>query len=156
MTRGREDFWGDLYDGTQARSFTRLEENMRRLVLSGDMGVHRAVQTLNDMKDDVPWYSRLEYLTAMAALTAAFADEMRRKTYQQGRTLQQVIWSATAPDRLAWQWNALVIRSRLPPHMRVLLGAGTAPNEALHAEVNGWYRNQPEVLLDLKGGGQQS
>ena len=30
--------------------------------------------------------------------------------------------------------------------MASLLGSGTSPNESLHAEINRWFRNQPEVF----------
>ena len=33
----------------------------------------------------------------------------------------------------------------MPPQMQAMLGSGTAANESLHAEMNSWYRNQPEL-----------
>ena len=29
-----------------------------------------------------------------------------------------------------------------------LLGSGTSPNESLHAEINRWFRNQPEMYIN--------
>ena len=52
----------------------------------------------------------------------------------------------TSPVNLEWLWNGVRLRHSMPPEMRSLLGSGTSPNEALHAEINRWFRNQPEVF----------
>jgi len=44
-----------------------------------------------------------------------------------------------------WYWNALIARRSVPKQMQALLGSGTAANQSFHAEMNGWYRNQPEL-----------
>ena len=58
----------------------------------------------------------------------------------------QVLHSYTSPGRLEWLWNGLRMRHSMPRAMTSLLGSGTSPNESLHAEINRWYRNQPEVF----------
>ena len=89
-------------------------------------------------------YCRLDYLRALAAIAAAFPAEMHRKTYVQGRTVGHILWCAAAPEKVAWQWNALIVRRALPHAWMTLLPAGTASNESLHAELNSWWRNAPE------------
>ena len=63
-------------------------------------------------------------------------QEMTRKTYVQGRTIGHILWCAAAPDRVSWQWNALIVRRTLPPQWLILMPAGTSTNESLHAEFN--------------------
>ena len=69
---------------------------------------------------------------------------MARKTYAQGRTIGHHLWCAAAPERIAWQWNALIARRGLPRCWFPLLPSGTGTNESLHAEINKWWRNSPE------------
>ena len=97
-------------------------------------------------------YCRLDYTRALAAIAAAFPTEMLRKTYVQGRTVGHILWCAAAPDKVAWQWNALIVRRALPHAWMTMLPSGTASNESLHAELNNWWRNAPEqfsTTLDL-------
>ena len=141
-----EGFWGAIYEGQDMECLTEEEERARALILTGDMSAHRAVYLLNNMDDACPWYRRVDFILAIAAVAASFPAEMDRRTYVQGRPMRRVLWTATAPSRLAWLWNALVIRRQLPRRMQALLGSGTTPNEALHSEINRWYRNQPEVF----------
>lgn len=129
------------------------DEALRDIVLIGAMSGHRAAAILNDIQPNRPWYRKSDYIAAIAAIAAAFPDEMNRKTYMQGRPMGRVLWSATSAGRLSWAWNTIVIRRRLPRKVQSLLGAGTAPNEALRAEINKWYKNQPEVRPETVGGG---
>jgi len=46
---------------------------------------------------------------------------------------------------MGWYWNSIIARRSMPPQMQAMLGSGTAANESLHAEMNSWYRNQPEL-----------
>ncbi len=140
------DHWGNIFSGDTVHHLTDAEEDMRLLIMSGGMSVHKAAALLNDIDVEKPWYRKLEYIQGAAAVSALFPEEMERKTYMQGRPMRSVLMSATAPDRLAWYWNSLIVRRRLPKEMQGLLGAGTTPNESLHNEINNWYRNQPEVF----------
>jgi len=119
---------------------------MRDLIMSGGMALQRAVNVLNALDDDLPWSSKIDYLRALAAIAAAFPAEMSRKTYAQGRTIGHILWSAASPERLAWQWNAIIARRSLPREWMTLLPSGTASNESLHAEINRWWRNSPELF----------
>ena len=118
---------------------------MRELILSRGMSKERAVNVLNTLDDGRPWYSKLDYITALAALSSAFPREMDKRTYVQSKSMGHIIWCAAAPEKVAWQWNALIVRRALPREFVDLLASGTASNEALHSEMNRWYRNQPEV-----------
>ena len=87
----------------------------------------------------------------MAALSAAYPQEMRRRTYMQSRTIGQVLHAYTEPKKLEWLWNGLRLRHSMPAAMVPLMGSGTSPNEALRAEINRWFRNQPEVFPSTLG-----
>jgi hypothetical protein len=122
------------------------QDTLRSMILDGSMSKPRAVSVLNNLEDQKPWYTRQAYLQAMAALSAVYPQEMKRKTYMQSRPMCQVLHAYTAPAKLEWLWNGLRMRHRMPRSMLNLLGSGTSPNEALHSEINRWYRNQPSVF----------
>ena len=136
--------WGCLFTGQEDVSYTQAEEDMRNLIMSGGMTLQRAASVLNQLEYNKPWYCKLDYLRALAAIAAAFPQEMNRKTYVQGRTIGHILWCAAASDKVAWQWNALIVRRSLPHSWMTLLPAGTASNESLHAELNNWWKNSPE------------
>ena len=142
---GKED-WGAYYTGATPARLSSSEEMLRAMILSGDMAKARAVAVLNGLDDSRPWYARRDYIEAMAALSAAYPAEMQRKTYMQSRLIGQVLHAYTAPEKLEWLWNGLRMRHSMPSSMLSLLGSGTSPNEALHSEINRWFRNQPEVF----------
>ena len=48
--------------------------------------------------------------------------------------------SACNETRLEWYFNNLRIRHAMRPTRLALLPSGTGSNEALHAEINGWFR----------------
>ena len=56
----------------------------------------------------------------------------------QGRTIGHILWCAAAPDKVAWQWNAMIVRRSLPQSWMTLLPAGTT------SELNRWWKNSPE------------
>jgi hypothetical protein len=43
--------------------------------------------------------------------------------------------------------NNLRLRHSLIPRKASLMPSGTSSNESLHAELNKWFRNQPEIYL---------
>ena len=136
--------WGGLYTGKEQVEHTKAEEDMRNLIMSGGMSLQRAACVFNQLDDSKPWYCKLDYLRALAAIAAAFPFEMAKKTYAQGRTIGHILWCAGAPDKVAWLWNAFIVRRSLPQGWLVLLPSGTGSNESLHAELNRWWKNSPE------------
>ena len=59
----------------------------------------------------------------------------------------------TDPDRIEWLLNNSRLRSTLPASALHLLPSGTTANEALHAELNSWFRQIQQVhrsTLQLK------
>ena len=72
--------WGSLYTGHTEVVYSAAEEDMRNLIMSGGMSPQRAASVLNHLEDEKPWYCRLDYIRALAAIAAAFPQEMARKT----------------------------------------------------------------------------
>lgn len=138
------EHWGFLYTGHEEVVYSAAEEDMRNLIMSGGMSPQRAASVLNHLEDDKPWYCRLDYIRALAAIAAAFPQEMARKTYVLGRSVGHILWCAAAPEKVSWLFNALIVRRSLPTTWMTLLPSGTASNESLHAELNRWWRNSPE------------
>jgi len=136
--------WGFLYTGHEEVVYSAAEEDMRNLIMSGGMSPQRASSVLNHLEDDKPWSCRLDYIRALAAIAAAFPQEMAKKTYVLGRSVGHILWCAAAPEKVAWLFNALIVRRSLPNTWMTLLPSGTTSNESLHAELNRWWRNSPE------------
>jgi len=138
------EHWGSLYTGHEEVVYSAAEEDMRNLIMSGGMSPQRAASVLNHLEDEKPWYCRLDYIRALAAIAAAFPQEMARKTYVLGRSVGHILWCAAAPEKVSWLFNALIVRRSLPKTWMTLLPSGTTSNESLHAELNRWWRNSPE------------
>ena len=138
------EHWGSFYTGQGEVPYSAAEEDMRNLIMSGGMTLQRAASVLNHLEDEKPWYCRLDYIRALAAIAAAFPQEMARKTYVAGRRLGHVLWCVAAPEKVAWLFNAIIVRRSLPSTWMTLLSSGTTSNESLHSEVNRWWRNAPE------------
>ena len=121
------------------------QEQMRGLIMQSSMSQARAKCIVAQLDDAIPWSSVGEYVEAVAALSALYPDEMQRKTYVGGKKICQILWCATAAERVHWFFNNIRARRRVEPRMLSLLGSGTSPNEALHSEINRWFKNQPEI-----------
>ena len=91
--------------------------------------------------------SVLEFIMALAALTVVFYDEVQNKTEMKSKQLKHVLMAAAAPGRVGWYFNNQRIRHAMRAEYRTLLPSGTSSNESLHAEINRWFRNQPEVYI---------
>ena len=61
-------------------------------------------------------------------------------------TLRKLIHNAARPSRMEWLFNNLRLLHTIPGHRRSLLPTGTTANEALHAEINSWFRNQSDIF----------
>ena len=141
-----ESHWGTPYCGTDAPPLRPNEQRMRTHVLEHTLPITQARAVLERMDGEAPWVTPFDFIEAVAALSAVFQSELHRRTHVAGVQLKKLLWNATAPHRLQWYFNNLRFRHSLLPSKLSLLGSGTSRNEALHAEVNRWFRNQPEVF----------
>jgi len=54
--------------------------------------------------------------------------------------------SAAAPDRVEWYFNNLRVMQSTSVKWDALMPQGTTSNEALHAEMNGWFTSASDSL----------
>jgi len=69
------------------------------------------------------------------------------------REVRQLLWTATVPAKIEWLLNNTRARQSVEPSRLGLLARGTMANEALHAELNGWFRQIQQLhqsTLELK------
>ena len=109
------------------------------------MAFFSAKRLLADINFQVPWRSRLEFVKAIAALASVYNDEMDRIIPGPNRSVRDVLYSAVAPDRCEWYFNNIRLRHRLGSSEIGLLPSGTTSNEALHAEINSWFRQTQKL-----------
>ena len=120
---------------------------MRKKILDGKLSLPRAKAVAEEMNGELPWYTFMEYIEAMAALSALFPAEVSKPTHHQGHQMKYLLYLATDGDTMNWYFNNIRVRRALAPTMVPLLPSGTSANEALHAEMARWLRTQPEVFL---------
>jgi len=137
--------WGDCYNGRGAAPLDRAEESMRAKVLDGSMSRARADMVYDGLDCEQPFYTRVEFVEALAALSSLFRDEVQRKVTGANKPLYRLLWCAAAPDRLEWLFNNIRQRCRTPATQLSLLPSGSASNEALHSEINNWFRQTQQI-----------
>ncbi len=59
--------------------------------------------------------------------------------------MYRILWSATAASRVEWYFNGIRMRHTLHASKLSLLPSGTTSNEALHAEINRWFRTTAQM-----------
>ena len=115
------------------------EDTYRSHILNSSLPLSRARRIIDGFDWSKPFYSRLEFVEALAALSALHSDEMDKMIPGPNRRVKEVLWSAAAPGRAEWYFNNIRLRARVHPSRHTLLPYGTASHESLHAEINNWY-----------------
>ena len=87
----------------------------------------------------MPWETHAQWCRALAAIATQFPEEMTRRTAK-GTPVLRVLLAAGRLERFLWYKNNSLLRADLPPGAREALGVGTCGNEALHAEMRGFFR----------------
>ena len=139
--------WGPPFCGVSAPHMTATEERLREQILTHKMSKSVATQVLRNIDGESPWATTLHFIEALAALSAVYSDELKRRTHANGVQLRKLLYNATSPSRMQWYFNNLRHRHSLDPSKLSLLGSGTSSNEALHADMNRWCANQSEWYL---------
>ena len=138
--------WGAPYTGHQASSLSAAEGRAQSLIAGGGMQKRRAHKIIADLDANEPFVRKLEFIEALAALTSVYWEEVDRRTpAAPSKKLADVIANAAQHSRCEYLFNNLRMRHSLPARALPLLGSGTSPNEALHSEINRWFKNQPEL-----------
>ena len=119
---------------------------MHTHIANGTLPLHQAEAVQLSMDPETPFRTKLEFVTALAALTSLYWPEVKRKTARHGQTLAYVISCAATAERIEWYWNGIRYRHRVDRAYLPLLGSGTSPNETLHHELNVWFRHYVQVF----------
>ena len=103
----------------------------------------------------MPFRDRLEFIECIAALVALFPEDCGMKAPGPNTPVKHILLAATHPSRTEWYFNNMrMLHSRGIKHMS-MLAVGTTSNEALHREMNNWFRqtqtmHQPTLRLKLR------
>ena len=72
----QKDFYGAPYGGHENRPLNQHEEVLREMLRARTMSTTRAKKIYQDFDVSRPYHSRIEFIEALAALTALFGDEV--------------------------------------------------------------------------------
>jgi hypothetical protein len=97
---------------------------------------------LKELDPEKPFNDVYEFLSSLAALSHIYWDEVDRPNTHNKGTIAHALACACAPDRVQWYFNGQRFRHWMPAEMVKLLGSGTSPNEAAHAEIGRWFPNR--------------
>ena len=137
--------WGPIFKGADARPLDRQEELSRDKILNCSMAHARAQLVVKALQNDAPFFTRVDFIEGLAALASLHRDEVQKKVTGSNKPLYKVLWSAAAPARIEWYLNATRVRHSMHQGKVSLLPSGTTSNEALHAEINGWFRQTQQI-----------
>ena len=142
---------GPPFLGDDAAPLNRAETWMYERIESCSFPLDKAQAVIADFPDNEGYRTRFEFITALAALTAAFSSEVALRTHVRirgvGKTLSALVACAARPTRVAYYFNNLRLRQSMPCGHLALLKSGTSPNEALHRDMNKWFKNQQELFI---------
>ncbi len=137
--------WGHVFEGSNARCLSREEETARCHIVNMSMSKHRANLIERQLDADVPFYTRIEFIEALASLTCLYKDEVQRKVTGSNKQLFKILWCAAAPERIEWLFNNIRARRMISAARMNLLPSGSMSNEALHSEINSWFRTTVQM-----------
>ena len=134
------NLWGNFYDGSTLARLSAPEQSLRELITEGTMPLRRARRIIRDAEDLLVWPTRIQFIEALAALAREHSKDMGRKVPGTRTTVAKILLGITTADRIEYLLNNSRFRCTLSRSELVLLPSGTTSNEALHAEMNGWFR----------------
>ena len=123
-------------------------ERCREAVLAFSMNVSRAKMAEARLDTTMPFYAKIEFIEAIAALVVIYKEEAMRKVTGANKPVYRVLWCATESSRIEWYLNNTRLRHMLERRKLSLLPSGTSSNEALHAEINAWFRQTQQMYQD--------
>ena len=145
--------WGPAFDGSTVTPLSHEEERARAQIEDKSMSRAHAERILNNLDPEKPFVLRLEWIQALAALASVHRSEMEKTAPGPNRKIYEMLHSAAAASRVGWYFNNLIMRHSLPTSRLSLLPIGTTSNEALHHEINTWFRETQKMYqgtLSLK------
>ena len=73
------EHWGGTYRGSDSRPLNQIERTRRTSMETSSMQKGKASKTVEDLDPTVPFRCRLEFIEALAALSAVFSEDMSRR-----------------------------------------------------------------------------
>jgi len=137
--------WGPVYTGDVFAPASSEEERVRYQIFNCSMPQRTATNILRNIDYAKPWNSRLEFVQAVAALSCVYKDEMNKVAPGPNRKVKELLYTGCSPDRCEWYMNNIRMRHMMSAGDVSLLPSGTSSNEALHYEINSWFR-QTQVI----------
>eukprot|EP00438_Fugacium_kawagutii_P009806 Skav233854 [mRNA] locus=scaffold2551:141782:143090:+ [translate_table: standard] len=134
----RSNIWGPFFDGSAPVACSLQEETLRKHILNSSLAKARARRVIDASLNLKTWPTRLQFVEAMAAVSAVHVNEMGKKIDGGQVTVAKMLHSVTSAEKAEWLLNNLRYRQFLSAPVRGLLPSGTTSNEALHAEINSW------------------
>ena len=98
------DHWGRTYRGSGSRPLSQIERTRRTSIETSSMQKGKASKIVADLDTTVPFRCRLEFIEALAALSAVFSEDMSRRVTG-ANPVAHILWCAAEPDRCEWFFN---------------------------------------------------
>ena len=137
--------WGPAYRGDASLvTASALSSAHRRSILSQDLSRSGARATLESIALGIPWTSPEEATLALASFSVWFQSELRRTPPGDDVRLVTSLYRLASPTNLQWLFNNSRLLRQITPLVREFVPVGTTSNEAVHAEFNKVFANQPE------------
>ena len=137
--------WGPVFTGSNAKPLSREEEKARNQIEDKSMRKVQAENILQNLDPAKPFLLRLDWIQALAALASVHRSEMDRLAPGPNRKIYQLLHTASAPNRSGWYFNNLIMRHLLSAERLSMMPIGTSSNEALHHEINNWFRETQKL-----------
>jgi hypothetical protein len=116
--------WGPVFLGGDARQLDVAESKARQRILDGSMPKWQAERVLETMNFESPFYTRVEFVEALAALSRLHPEDMDRKAPGPNKAIRRILWSAAAPARLEWMFNNIRCAASYNPGFACVLIVG--------------------------------
>ena len=145
--------WGPVFTGGKFRPLSREEEQARLQIEDRSMRMNIAEKILSELDASIPFFERIEWIRSLAALVAVHRGEVERVVPGPNRKMFELLHTAAAGPRTEWYLNNLRMRHAISQSRLSLLPVGTTSNEALHREINNWFRETQQMhktTLELK------
>ena len=137
--------WGAAHTGQTCANLSREEERLRAQIEDRSVRLRDAQALLDNLEPDAPFILRVDWIRALAALTSVYRAEVQRVAPGPNRKVFELLHSAAAAGRSEWYFNNLRMRHLIEPSRLSLLPIGTTSNEALHHEINNWFRETQKI-----------
>ena len=116
------------------------EKHLQTQIESGEMTAQQARRVLAQAEAKTVWATRTEFIEALAAISSLYRSEVLRKSERKGKQVFEHLVVAASAERVEWLMNNMRWRSSQRKSTQILMPSGTTSNEALHAEMRGWFR----------------